>query len=132
MDAVKVGKYLLMETSQLLIEADGAVALGLGAFSLVGTAGTVLTLIKLLGSAVVVAPDRYGMQKKEFPVVGTQQIAVLIYPEVDCSKRIIQTELEKHHIPHELITLDGSGHTPLNRMEEFLPQAMKLLDHCLG
>ena len=89
MDAVKVGKYLFMETSQLLIEADGVVALGLGAFSLVGTAGTVLTLIKLLCSAVVVAPERYGTQKKEFPVVGTQQIAVLIYPEVDCSKRII-------------------------------------------
>ena len=44
----------------------------------------------------------------------------------------IQAELERHHIPHELITLDGSGHTPLNRMGEFLPQAMKLLDHYLG
>ena len=44
----------------------------------------------------------------------------------------IETELEKHHIPYELITLYGSGHTPLNRMEEFLLQAMKLLDHCLG
>lgn len=43
----------------------------------------------------------------------------------------IQAELEQHHIPHELITLDGSGHTPLNRMGEFLPQAMELLDNCL-
>lgn len=40
----------------------------------------------------------------------------------------IQEELEAHGIEHWLITLDGSGHTPLNRMRDYLPQAMALLD----
>ena len=43
----------------------------------------------------------------------------------------IQQRLEELHSPHELITLEGSGHTPLDRMDEFLPQAMKLLDKYL-
>lgn len=39
----------------------------------------------------------------------------------------IQEKLAAHGIEHRLITLDGSGHTPLNRMGDFLPQAMELL-----
>ena len=39
----------------------------------------------------------------------------------------IQQQLQDYQIPHELITLEGSGHTPLDRMEEFLPQVMRLL-----
>ena len=43
----------------------------------------------------------------------------------------VQQRLEELHISHELITLEGSGHTPLDHMDEFLPQAMKLLDEHL-
>ena len=89
MDAVEVGKNLLMEAGQFLIEADGAVILGLGTFFLIGTAGTVFALIKFFCSAIVVALDRYGTQKEEFPVVWTQQITVPIYPEVDRPEWII-------------------------------------------
>lgn len=39
----------------------------------------------------------------------------------------VQEQLAQHGIPHALITLEGSGHTPLNRMDEFLPQMMELL-----
>lgn len=39
----------------------------------------------------------------------------------------IQEQLNDHHIPHELITLDGSGHTPLDRMGDFLPQIIEML-----
>lgn len=40
---------------------------------------------------------------------------------------LIQQGLEDLHIPHELITLEDSGHTPLDRMGDFMPQVMKLL-----
>lgn len=39
----------------------------------------------------------------------------------------IQKRLEELRIPHELITLEGSGHTPLDRMEDFLPAILQLL-----
>lgn len=54
-DAVEVGKDLLMEAEQLFIQADGAATLGLGAFVLVRTVGTILSLIEFLNSTVVVA-----------------------------------------------------------------------------
>ena len=47
MDAVEVGKDLFMEASQFLVEADGTVTFGFGAFIFVGTAGAILTLVKL-------------------------------------------------------------------------------------
>ena len=55
-------------------------------------------------------------------VHGTADKAVLYEWELP-----IQQRFEELHIPHELITLEGSGHTPLDHMEEFLPQTMKLL-----
>ena len=64
---------------------------------------------------------------KKFPptlsVHGTADKAVLYEWELP-----VQQRLEELHIPHELITLEGSGHTPLDRMGDFLPQVMKLLD----
>ena len=63
MDAVEVGKNLLMEAGPFLINADGAVAFGLGALVLVGTAGTVLALVKFLYPAAVVL-DRHGIAEK--------------------------------------------------------------------
>ncbi len=44
----------------------------------------------------------------------------------------VQEELSRYGIEHYLITLDGSGHTPLNRMDEYMPQIMKLLNKVLG
>lgn len=43
----------------------------------------------------------------------------------------IQEALEAHGIEHRFITLDGSGHTPLDRMGDFLPQVMALLGDTL-
>ncbi len=45
MDAIEVVQNLLMKAGQFFIQADGAIAIGLGAFILVGTAGTVLALV---------------------------------------------------------------------------------------
>ena len=59
MNAVEVGENLLMKTGQFL------------------------------GSSVVVALNRYRTQKKEFSVVGTNQIAVLIQSEIYRPVRII-------------------------------------------
>lgn len=39
----------------------------------------------------------------------------------------LQRELERLGIPHTLITLEGAGHTPLGRMDTFLPPMMNLL-----
>ena len=49
-------------------------------------------------------------------------------PLVDYSRELRVLEgLEAHSIPHGLITLEGSGHTPLNRLDEFLPLILKHL-----
>lgn len=39
-----------------------------------------------------------------------------------------QDALEAAHIRHELITLEGCGHTPLNKMDEFLPRMLHWLE----
>lgn len=43
----------------------------------------------------------------------------------------IQEKLSQLGIRHELITLNGAGHTPLARMDEFLPQILDLLRQTL-
>ena len=83
MDAVEVGKDLLMEASQFLVEANGTVAFGFGAFIFMGTAGAILTLVKLLCPAKAVALHRNRAEETEFFVVGAQESAVFIYPEVN-------------------------------------------------
>ena len=40
----------------------------------------------------------------------------------------LQDKLEQAGIPHKLISLEGSGHTPLNRLDEFLPDILTWLD----
>ena len=49
MDAVEVVENFLVEARKLLVEADGAVAFGLGAFILVRAVGTIFALIEFLG-----------------------------------------------------------------------------------
>lgn len=44
----------------------------------------------------------------------------------------VQERLAACGIDHCLISLDGSGHTPLNRMGDFLPQMMALLGKVLS
>ena len=89
MDAVEVDENFLVEAGKLLIEADDAVAFGSGAFFLVRTAGAIFALIKLLRSAIEFALDRYGAQKKEFPAVWADEIALFIQHEVHCPVGII-------------------------------------------
>ena len=64
---------------------------------------------------------------KDFPPVlsvhGTADILVPYQRE-----QILQDGLEQAGGPHHLITLEGSGHTPLDRMQEFLPALLNWLD----
>lgn len=55
-----------METSQLLIQANGAVPFRFGAFVPVRTVGTVLALVEFLRSAVTVSSDWYRTQEMKF------------------------------------------------------------------
>jgi len=80
--AVEIVENFLMETGQLLVQTNGAVPLCLGALLLERTAGAVLALVDLLGSAVTVPLHWDGAQEAEFLLVWTDQIAVLIYLEI--------------------------------------------------
>ena len=74
---------------QFLVETDGTVTFGLGAFFLVRTAGAVLTLEEFLRPAIAVALNRNRAEEKEFFVVWTEQISVFVDSEVDSTIRVV-------------------------------------------
>lgn len=88
-DAVEIVENLLVEMGQFLVETDGTVTFGLGAFFLVRTAGAVLTLEEFLRPAIAVALNRNRAEEKEFFVVWTEQISVFVDSEVDSTIRVV-------------------------------------------
>ncbi len=90
-DAVEIVENLLVEMGQFLVETDGTVTFGLGAFFLVRTAGAVLTLEEFLRPAIAVALNRNRAEEKEFFVVWTEQISVFVDSEVDSTIRVSGT-----------------------------------------
>jgi len=78
MDAIEVVKNLLMKAGEFFIQVDGAIAIGLGAFFFVGTAGTVLALVNFFCPAITVSLNRPGTQEMKFFVIGADETAVLI------------------------------------------------------
>ena len=54
---------------------------------------------------------------------GTDDITVSYELELP-----IQDAFEKAGIPHKLITLEGSGHTPIKRFNEYISTVIEWLD----
>lgn len=77
--------------------------------------------INLWGAPKMETPDL-----KDFPptlsVHGTDDKAVPYALEAP-----IQQSFEDYGIWHQLVTLEGAGHTPLHRLDEYLPQILDLL-----
>lgn len=82
-------------------------------------------LINLWGVPQIL-PDLSGFPPV-FSVHGTADCLVPYEREA-----ALQQGLEQHHIPHSLISLKDSGHTPLNRLEEFLPAMVEWLNTYLN
>ena len=75
------------------------------------------------------APDRLPDLAGFPPTLSVHGNADLLVPYE--RELPIQEQLKAHGIRHSLITLDSSGHTPLDRMDDYLPQVMALLDSAL-
>lgn len=77
--------------------------------------------INLWGAPVEI-PDMTGFP----PVLTVHGTADVLVPyELE---QPVQAALKDAGVPHEIITLEGCGHTPLGEFEKFMPQILKFLE----
>ncbi len=123
-------QYIVEHAGELELDSEriaiaGGSAGGMAAFYGIGNYSDCYRAFVNLWGAPEQIPDMSGFPPT-LSVHGTADAVVPFQREM-----LIQEKLETYNIEHQLISLDGSGHTPLDRMDDFLPSVMKLLDRTL-
>lgn len=126
----KAVEYLCNHKQELKIDPNQIVILG-------GSAGGMTAFY-----TVAEGPDKYKAfinlwgTPAEFPDVSKFPPVLSVHGTADLlvpyeREKELTELLEEKGITNRLITLDGCGHTPLNRFDEFMPEIIDFLKECL-
>ena len=122
-------QFIKNHSEELGLDSDRIAIIGSSAggwaafYAVAGYADSYRAFINLWG-----APEKIPDLVKFPPVISVHgNVDKLVAFERELP---IQEMLSRYEIEHQLITLEGSGHTPLDRLNEYMPQVMEMLFKC--
>lgn len=87
-DGVQVLEHLSVDVSQLLVQSDRSVLVGLLALGSIRTIAAILTYVDLFLPSVVVPFDSFSVRELHPAAVGADQLPLFVCLEVDGTERI--------------------------------------------